>query len=163
MLWFTVQYTWSTLCNTIVTDSGSTRCDPERVITERLRGTQTITQRPEAERQMTKSMIRGFPLTVDINLDDEDSVEWTASLLGVSPDMVKRVLRFCQTIMVNAEDQELTTGQLLTALVSVMTLLVQDCGDQDEQSDMCMRLFEGLRDSVGLPTHATHVSAEQVH
>ena len=117
----------------------------------------------EANHNMTSPKPRVLPLTVDIDLSDDTSVEEAAKNLGTTPQMVRDTLRFAQVVMLNAEEKDLTAGQLLTALMSVMSVLVRDCGNEVEQSEMCVHLFEGLWSSVGLPSDRTPIPSKQVH
>lgn len=62
---------------------------------------------------------------------------------------------FADLILQAAQANEMTTGQLTTALMSVLTLLVKDCGDQQEQSAMCHSLMAALWSSLELPSGTT--------
>ncbi len=117
----------------------------------------------EANYNMTSPKTRVLPLTIDIDLGDAESVEEAAKNLGTTPQMVRDTLRFAQIVMQKAEENDLTAGQLLTALMSVMSVLVRDCGSEEEQSKMCVHLFEGLWSSVGLPTERIPVPPKHVH
>jgi hypothetical protein len=106
---------------------------------------------------------RMLPLTVDIDLDDDVSVGRAAEALGTTTKTVRATLGFAQVIMARAEDNDLTTGQLITAVLSVMAVLVKDCGDEAEQREMCTHLFEGLWASVGLPSDGPAIPSPHVH
>ena len=114
---------------------------------------------------MTKPKTRILPLTIGVDLSDPASVEAAAESLGTSAEMVRDTLRFAQILMEKAEDNDLTSGQLLTAIMSVMAVLVRECGDADEQSEMCVHLFEGLWSAVGLPADVLELPSptKQVH
>jgi hypothetical protein len=78
-----------------------------------------------------------------------------AKALGTTPDAVRTVVQFSHTIIQEAEGQDMTTGQLITALMSALTVLVKDCGDKEAQEEMCHHLFEGLRNALDLTTPNT--------
>ena len=79
---------------------------------------------------MTKPKTRLLPLTIGVDLSDPASVEAAAESLGTSAEMVRDTLRFAQILREKAEDNDLTSGQLLTAIMSVMAVLVKACGMQ---------------------------------
>ena len=113
---------------------------------------------------MTKSKkTRILPLSIGVDLSDPASIEAAADSLGTTPEMVEDTLHFAQIIMEKAEDNDLTSGQLLTAVMSVIAVLVKDCGPLEEQSKMCVHLFEGLWSAVGLPADTLENSPTQVH
>jgi len=92
------------------------------------------------------------PLTLDLNLGDEASIKAAADAMGTTPEAVRNTILFAQHVMETAEAQELTRGQMVTALMSVLTIMVKACGTSDEQGEFCFRLFEGLWASCDLPT-----------
>lgn len=92
------------------------------------------------------------PLLIDLDLGDPDSIEAAAEALGTTPEAIRTVVRFAHTIVQQAEAHELSTGQLITALMSTLTILIKDCGDKESQDEMCHRLLEGLRGSLDLTT-----------
>jgi uncharacterized protein (DUF1778 family) len=101
---------------------------------------------------MSKPNATTPPLTIDLNLEDEDSIKRAAEALGTTPESVRTTILFAQQVMETAEAQELTRGQMVTALMSVLTLMIKACGTTDEQGEFCFRLFEGLWASCDLPT-----------
>ena len=92
------------------------------------------------------------PVSVELDLEDEASIEAAAKLLGTTPAEVRTTILFAQKVMQTAEERELTRGQMVTALMSVLTIMVKACGTTDEQGQFCFRLFEGLWASCDLPT-----------
>ena len=92
------------------------------------------------------------PLPLDLNLGDEASIKAAADAMGTTPEAVRNTILFAQHVMETAEAQELTRGQMVTALMSVLTIMVKACGTSDEQGEFCFRLFEGLWASCDLPT-----------
>ena len=73
------------------------------------------------------------PLTLDLNLGDEASIKSAADAMGTTPEAVRNTILFAQHVMETAEAQELTRGQMVTALMSVLTIMVKACGTSDEQ------------------------------
>lgn len=90
------------------------------------------------------------PITIEVDPSDEGALEKVARELGTTPQEVKHTIEFSHEIFANAELHELSKGQLVTALMSVITLLIRDAGGRDEQRHMCVRLTEGMWASVGL-------------
>lgn len=85
--------------------------------------------------------------TFMINIDDDDdaSIEKAAQMLGIPPEDVRNTLTFSREVFIVAEAKKLTKGQLLTALMSVVSLLIKDTTDtEEERAEICTRLFEGL-------------------
>ena len=107
-------------------------------------------------------MTATFPLSMDIDLDDEDSVRLAAMAMGTTPHVVRTVVTFAQSVVTQAEEHEMTCGQLVTALMSVLTIMVKQCGDPLEQGQMCLRLFDGLWASCDLPGDSTFMQEAQV-
>jgi hypothetical protein len=103
---------------------------------------------------MSKTKATTPPLTIDLNLEDEDSIKRAAEALDTTPESVRTTILFAQQVMQTAEAQELTRGQMVTALMSVLTIMIKDCGTPDEQGEFCFRLFEGLWASCDLPSKA---------
>jgi hypothetical protein len=82
---------------------------------------------------------------IDINDDDDESIEKAAQMLGVPADDVRSTLTFSREVFIVAEAKKLTKGQLLTSLMSVVSLLIKDTTDtEEERAEICTRLFEGL-------------------
>ena len=90
------------------------------------------------------------PVLINLNLGDPASIAEAAEALGTTPEAIRTTVAFAHTIMKEAEGNDLTTGQLITALMSTLTVLIRDCGDEAEQDEMCHRLLEGLRSSLDL-------------
>ena len=95
---------------------------------------------------------RDIPLTIDLNLDDPDSIARAAETLGTTPEAVRKTVRFAQILIEKADENDLTRGQLVTAVMSVLTLMVKECGSSVDQAQMCFRLLDGLWASLGLPS-----------
>jgi hypothetical protein len=107
-----------------------------------------------------------LPITVDVDITDEQAIEEAARCLGTTPTEIKQTIDFSHEVFAVAEQRDLTKGQLVTALMSVISMLVRETGDEKEQQNMCLRLFEGMWVSVGLegpPLMLTRPSNEQVH
>ena len=100
---------------------------------------------------MTKPTTAALPLSLDIDLNDEESVLLAAMALGTTPHALRAVVGFAQSVVAQAGDREMTRGQLVTAVMSVLTLMVKECGNTVEQGQMCRRLFDGLWASCDLP------------
>jgi hypothetical protein len=97
------------------------------------------------------------PITIDLNLDDPDSIAQAAETLGTTEQAVRNTVRFAQIIVEKADDNDMTRGQLVTSLMSVLTLMVKECGPVVEQAQMCFRLFDGLWASLELPADRSFV------
>jgi hypothetical protein len=95
------------------------------------------------------------PLLINLNLGDPASVAEAAEALGTTPEAIRATVEFAHTIMREAEGNDMTTGQLITALMSTLTILIKDCGDKADQDEMCHRLLEGLRGSLDLTATGT--------
>ena len=107
-----------------------------------------------------------LPITVDVDITDEQAIIDAARSLGTTPTDIKKTIDFSHEVFGLAEERDLSKGQLVTALMSVISMLVREAGDTQEQQDMCMRLFEGMWASVGLegpPSLLLRPSDEQVH
>ena len=91
-----------------------------------------------------------FPLTIDVDLDDTEAIEEVAEALGTTPAAIQRTIKFGQDLICMAESKGLTKGQLVTALMSVVSMNIKECGDRQEQIEMAMHLFEGVWASLGL-------------
>ena len=102
------------------------------------------------------------PLSLDIDLTDEESVLLAAMALDTTPHALRAVVTFAQEVVAQAGDREMTRGQLITALMSVLTLTVKECGNPVEQGQMCHRLFEGLWASCDLPEDSAFRQEGQV-
>ena len=104
------------------------------------------------------------PITVEINTNDEAEMKRVADELGTTPSEVRKTIEFSHEIFGQAELRELSKGQLVTSLMSVITLLVRDAGEETEQRHMCIRLTEGLWESVGLsPEPLGFTSSQKIH
>ena len=104
---------------------------------------------------MKKATTAPLPLSIDVDLTDEDSIQQVAMALGDSPHTVRAVLTFTHSVMTQAAEHELTHQQLVAALLSALTLTVKECGEPMEQGQMCFRLFEALWASCELPGDIT--------
>ena len=91
-----------------------------------------------------------FPLTIDVDLDDTEAIEEVAEALGTTLAAIQRTIKFGQDLICMAESKGLTKGQLVTALMSVVSMNIKECGDRQEQIEMAMHLFEGVWASLGL-------------
>ena len=100
---------------------------------------------------MTKSVTAAPPLTLDIDVNDDDAVVLAAMALDTTPEVVRAVLTFAQSVMTQAAEHEMTRAQLITALLSVLTVMVEAYDEPLEQGQLCFRLFEGLWASCDLP------------
>ena len=104
------------------------------------------------------------PITVEINPEDAEELKRVADKLGTTPSEVRKTIEFSHEIFWNAELRELSKGQLVTSLMSVITLLVRDAGEEAEQRNMCIRLTEGLWESVGLsPEPFGFTRSQKIH
>lgn len=100
-----------------------------------------------------------IPITIDIDVTDQEQVEAAAKSLGTTPDMIVKTIDFAHEIFSGAESRGLTKGQLATALLSVVGLLVREAGEEEDRREMCMRLFEGMWATAGLTAKPWFVSA----
>ncbi|MBM63775.1 MAG: hypothetical protein CL484_12585 [Acidobacteria bacterium] len=91
------------------------------------------------------------PLTLDIDVNDDDAVVSAAMALDTTPEVVRAVLTFAQSVMTQAAEHQMTHGQLITALLSVLTVSVKAYDEPMEQGQLCCSLFEGLWASCDLP------------
>ena len=71
--------------------------------------------------------------------------------LDTSPEVVRAVLTFAQSVMTQAAEHQMTHAQLITALLSVLTVSVRAYDEPMVQGQLCCRLFEGLWASCDLP------------
>jgi hypothetical protein len=82
---------------------------------------------------------------IDIGDDDDETMENASKALGIPIEEVKLTLNFSRQIFLVAEAKGLTKGQLLTAIMSVASMLIRETTDTDEErADVCKTLFEGL-------------------
>ena len=100
---------------------------------------------------MTRVKTDKLPLTLDIDVTDDAAVQEAADALGTTPENIKRTINFSHEVFVVAEDRGLTKGELATALLSVVGILVQEAGGEEDRKDMCMKMFEGMWATAGLP------------
>lgn len=102
-----------------------------------------------------------FPEIINIDVTDDESVEQAAKTLGVSPEHIVQTINFSHQVFRVAESRGLTKGQLVTALLSVVGILVKEAGDEEGRKEMCMRMFEGIWASAeleGLPSLVIHTA-----
>ena len=105
--------------------------------------------------------VTDIPLTIDLNLEDDESVLRAASALGTTPEAVRTTVGFAQIIVEKADDNDMSRGQLITALMRVLTLMVRECGTPLEQGQMCFRLMDGLWASCDLPEDRSFMQQSQ--
>lgn len=100
---------------------------------------------------MTRVKTTKLPLTLDIDVTDDAAVQEAADALGTTAENIKRTINFSHEVFVVAESRGLTKGELATALLSVVGILVQEAGGEDDRKEMCMKMFEGMWATAGLP------------
>jgi hypothetical protein len=81
---------------------------------------------------------------MNIDVTDKDAVQEAADTLGTTPENITRTIDFSHEVFAVAENRGLTKGQLATALLSVVGILVKDAGDEEDRKEMCQRIFEGI-------------------
>ena len=110
---------------------------------------------------MTNSSTAAQALALDVNLDDEDSILRAALALNTTPDAVRGVLTFAESVLTQAEEHEMTRRDLVTALLSVLTIMVKACDEPVEQGAICLSLSKGLWASCDLPEDSAFMQEVQ--
>jgi hypothetical protein len=93
---------------------------------------------------MTRIKTDKLPLTLNIDVTDKEAVQAAADALGTTPENITRTIDFSHEVFAVAEHRGLTKGQLATALLSVVGILVKEAGDEEGRKEMCMKMFEGM-------------------
>jgi hypothetical protein len=100
--------------------------------------------------------------------DEPDSQQLAQqAALNASPDELKKVIDFSHEVFTTAENHDLSNDQLMASLMAVITMLVKETGNTDQQKEVCTQLVIGLWTTIGLegPPSLDFLlsSSEQVH
>ena len=90
----------------------------------------------------------GHPTVIDIYVDDKDTLDALAGVLGATPEEVWATFTFARHILANAEGQGLTPPQLLNAMIGAAVSLIK-------QAEICQAFMEGLWVSCTAPSART--------
>jgi hypothetical protein len=83
-------------------------------------------------------------LVFDLGLTNDEAIDVTADALETTPDELRKALEFSRQLLMNAQRQGLTEDQLMSVALSVVSLLVKECGPPKEQAELCMKLCNNL-------------------
>tara|TARA_R100000306_G_C4372917_1_gene140757 strand:+ start:560 stop:898 length:339 start_codon:yes stop_codon:yes gene_type:complete len=107
-----------------------------------------------------------FPIMIDIDVTDDTAIEEAASYLETTPETLRLTINFAHEVFALAESRKITKGQLTSALLSVVGILVRESGEEEDRRELCMRMFEGMWATAGLTAKPWFVGSPpkgQVH
>ena len=90
----------------------------------------------------------GHPSVIDIHVDDKDTLDALAEVLGAT-------FTFARHILANAEGQGLSPPQLLNAMIGAAASLIKQAGSPVQQAEICQAFMEGLWVSCTAPSART--------
>lgn len=90
-------------------------------------------------------------LLIELDLDDQMALEAVGRELGTTVETVHKVANFAQQLLQVAHKQDLDANELIISLLSASSVVIKGCGAPQDQSDLCVKLFERLWASCSVP------------